>query len=171
MISVQPAAARLHIMAAYAQHYHQYSEQPLFVDPHAFVYGGQYDARQRSKTPTDSLLNHTGLSPGPLTTPPPLSRGPSQHAELAQDPEHMLWDNGSSSTSPTSVRTPDGESFEVEMLDSDSMRNYYHHNGNTMSAQASHNALPTMDSSMLFTAQGTFSDQGRLSWDWCTCLG
>jgi hypothetical protein len=148
----------LRAMSAYSQHY-AYSEQPLFVDPHAFVYGGQYDARQRSKTPTDSLVNHTGLSPGPLTTTPPLSRGPSQQPELLQDPEHMLWDNGSSSTSPTSVRTPDGDSFEVEMLDSESMRNYYHQNGNTMPAQTTPNRLPTMDSSMMFTAQGTFSDQ------------
>lgn len=149
-------------MSAYSQHY-AYSEQPLFVDPHAFVYGGQYDARQRSKTPTDSLVNHTGLSPGPLTTTPPLSRGPSQQPELLQDPEHMLWDNGSSSTSPTSVRTPDGDSFEVEMLDSESMRNYYHQNGNTMPAQTTpNNGLPAMDSSMVFTAQGTFSDQGML---------
>lgn len=74
----------------------------------------------------------------------------------------MLWDNGSSSTSPTSVRTPDGDSFEVEMLDSDSMRNYYHQNGNTVASQTSPTGLPTMDSSMLFTAHGTFSDQGTL---------
>jgi hypothetical protein len=152
------------------QHYHAFSEQPLFVDPHAFVYGGQYDARQRSKTPTDSLLNHTGLSPGPLATPPPLSRGPSQQPELLQDPEHMLWDNGSSSTSPTSVRTPDGESFEVEMLDSESMRNYYHQTGNNVASHTPHNALPAMDSNMLFTAHGTFSDQGMSSLGYFTCL-
>ncbi|KNG49179.1 fungal zn binuclear cluster domain containing protein [Stemphylium lycopersici] len=146
-------------MSTYSQHYHPFQEQPLFIDPHAFVYGGHYDGRQRSKTPTDSLINHSGLSPGPLTTTPPVSRGPSQQRELPQDPEHMLWDNGSSSNSPTSVRTPDGESFEVEMLDSESMRSYYHHNGNNMSSQASHNAMPPMDSSMMFTDQGTFSDQ------------
>ncbi|EUC35454.1 hypothetical protein COCCADRAFT_24635 [Bipolaris zeicola 26-R-13] len=146
-------------MSTYSQQYHTYPDQALFVDPHAFVFGGQYDARQRSKTPTDSLVNHTGHSPGPLATPPPLSRGPSQQPELLQDPEHMLWDNGSSSTSPTSVRTPDGDSFEVEMLDSDSMRNYYHQNGNTVASQTSPTGLPTMDSSMLFTAHGTFSDQ------------
>jgi hypothetical protein len=152
-------------MSTYSQHYHHYEEQPLFADPHAFVYG-QYDAR-RSKTPTDSLINHTGLSPGPLSTPP-LSRIQSQQPELPRDqpPEQLLWDNGSSSDSPTSVRTPDGsESFEVEMLDSDAIPNYYHHNVNTMSTQGSHNAIPAMDSSMLFTAQGTFSDQGSLALD------
>jgi hypothetical protein len=150
-------------MSTYSQHYHHYQEQPLFIDPHAFVYG-QYDTR-RSKTPTDSLLNHTGLSPGPLSTPP-LSRNQSRQPELPQDqpPEQLLWDNGSSSNSPTSVRTPDGsESFEVEMLDSDPIPNYYHHNGNNMSTQSSHSAIPAMDSSMLFTAQGTLSDQGLLT--------
>jgi hypothetical protein len=49
------------------------------------------------------------------------------------------------------------------MLDSDTIPNYYHHNGNTMSTQGSHIAIPAMDSSMLFTAQGTFSDQGSLT--------
>jgi hypothetical protein len=151
-------------MSTFSQHYYHYQEQPLFIDPHAFVYGGQYDTR-RSKTPTDSLLNHTGLSPGPLSTPP-LSRNQSQQPELPRDqpPEQLLWDNGSSSNSPTSVRTPDGsESFEVEMLDSDTIPNYYHHNGNSMSTQSPHSAIPAMDSSMLFTAQGTFSDQGLLT--------
>ncbi|EDU45461.1 hypothetical protein PTRG_02938 [Pyrenophora tritici-repentis Pt-1C-BFP] len=146
-------------MATYTQHYQSYPEQPLFIDPHAFFYAAQYDNR-RSKTPTDSLVNHSGLSPGPLATPPPQSRRQSQQPDpsLDQIPEHMLWDNSSSSTSPTSVRTPDGESFEVDMLDSDSIRNYYNH-GNTMTTQSPHNAMPTMDSSMLFTAQGTLSDQ------------
>ena len=92
-------------------------EQPLVNDPHTFVYG-QHNAR-RSKTPTGSLINHTGLSPVPLTTsqPPELSR--------EQVPEYMLSDS-SLSNSPTSVRTPDDDSFEVEMLDSGSVRNFYH---------------------------------------------
>ena len=60
------------------------------------------------------------------------------------------------------MRTPDGESFEVDMLDSDSIRNYYNH-GSTMTTQSPHNAIPTMDSGMLFTAQGTLSDQGLSS--------
>ncbi|CAO2648964.1 Nn.00g099130.m01.CDS01 [Neocucurbitaria sp. VM-36] len=146
-------------MSTFSQHYQHFHEQPLFIDPHTFVYS-QHDTR-RSKTPTDSLINHTGLSPGPLTTTPPLSRNPSQPPEPSRDqlPDQMLWDNGSLSNSPTSVRTPDGESFEVEMLDSESIRNFYHQNGNTMSTQGSHNAIPAVDSSMFFTAQGTISDQ------------
>ena len=74
----------------------------------------------------------------------------------------MLWDNGSNSNSPTSVRTPDGDSFEVEMLDSESIRNYYHQNAVNMSTQVSHNAVPAVDTSMLMTPQGTFSDHGTL---------
>jgi hypothetical protein len=145
-------------MATYQ--YHQYQEPPFFVDPNAFVYS-QYGPR-RSKTPTDSLINHSGLSPGPLTTTPPLSRNPSHPPELPRDqpPEHLLWDNGSASNSPTSVKTPDGESFEVDMLDSDSMRAFYHHNVNTMSSQTSHNAIAAMDSNMFFSPHGTISDQG-----------
>ncbi|KAF1838316.1 hypothetical protein BDW02DRAFT_14199 [Decorospora gaudefroyi] len=146
-------------MSTYSQHY-QYQEQPLFIDPHAF-FSAQHDSR-RSKTPTDSLINHTGLSPGPLTTPPLMSRNHSQQPELPRDqpPEHILWENGSSSNSPTSVRTPDGESSEVDMLDSDY---YYNHIASTMSTQSAHNAIPAMDSSMLFTAHGTLSDQGSSS--------
>ncbi|KAH7391836.1 hypothetical protein BKA66DRAFT_413171 [Pyrenochaeta sp. MPI-SDFR-AT-0127] len=146
-------------MSTYSQHYHQFQEQPLFIDPHAFDYG-HYDPR-RSKTPTDSLINHTGRSPGALTTTPPLSRNPSQPPEPSRDqfPEQMLWDNGSASNSPSSVRTPDGESFEVEMLDSESMRNFYNQNGNTMSTQTTHNTIPAMDSTMFFTDQAMFSDQ------------
>ena len=149
-------------MSTFSQHYQHFQEQPLFIDPHTFAYG-QHDTR-RSKTPTDSLINHTGLSPGPLTTTPPLSRNPSQPPEPSRDqlPDQMLWDNGSLSNSPTSVRTPDGDSFEVEMLDTESIRNFYHQNGNTMSTQGSHNAIPAVDSSMFFTAQGTISDQGVL---------
>jgi hypothetical protein len=73
----------------------------------------------------------------------------------------MLWDDGSLSNSPTSVKTPDGESFEVEMLDSD-VRNFYQQ-GASMSTQVSHNAIPAVDQSMLFTPQGTFSDHGMLT--------
>lgn len=63
------------------------------------------------------------------------------------------------SNSPTSVRTPDGESFEVEMLDQD-MRTFYQHNGVNMSTQASHNAIPALDTNMFFTPQGTISNHG-----------
>jgi hypothetical protein len=40
-----------------------------------------------------------------------------------QASDRMVWDDGSHPNSPTSVRTPDGDSFEVEMLDSD-LRNF-----------------------------------------------
>ncbi|KAF2134334.1 hypothetical protein P153DRAFT_110128 [Dothidotthia symphoricarpi CBS 119687] len=144
-------------MSTFSQQY-QFQEQPQFFDPRAFGYG-QYDVL-RPKTPTDSLLNHTGLSPGPLFTTPPLSRNPSQQPELPQDqlPEHMFWeDHGSLSNSPTSVRTPDPDSFEVEMLDS-TLRSYYQ-SGNTMSTQAPQDAIPVMDTGMFLTPQGTISDQ------------
>lgn len=141
-------------MSTYSQHYQTYQEQPLFIDPHAFVYG-QYDSR-RSKTPTDSLINHTGLSPGPLATPPPVSRGLPQQPELPQDqpPEYMQWEIDSSSTSPTSVRTPEGSSFEGDMID---YTPNYHHNGNTMSSHGSHHSIPGVDSGMLFSDQGLSS--------------
>ncbi|KAF2033851.1 hypothetical protein EK21DRAFT_57779 [Setomelanomma holmii] len=143
-------------MSTFSQQY-QHFQQPLFVDPHTFAFG-HYDTG-REKTPTDSLINHTGHSPIPLTTTPPLSHNPSRPPELPRDqpPDHMFWDNGSLSDSPTSVRTPDGESFEIEMLDSD-VRSFYHQNGVDMSTQVSHNAIPAIDQSMFLTPQGTISD-------------
>jgi hypothetical protein len=149
-------------MSTFSQQYH-FQEQPLFVDQHAFTFG-HYDPG-RHKTPTDSLINHTGLSPIPLTTTPPLSHNPSRPPEPPRDhpPDHLLWDNGSLSNSSTSVGTPDGESFEVDMLDSESMRNFYHQNG-VMPTQVSHNAVPAVDSSMFFTPNGTISDQGMSIW-------
>jgi hypothetical protein len=146
-------------MSAYFQQYQHYSQQHFHIDPHAFEYD-QYGTR-RSKTPTDSLLNHDGHSPCPLTTTPPLSRNTSHPPEAFHNQpfEQMVCDSGSLSNSPTSVRTPDGESFEVT-LDSESMRNFYHQNGNAMSTQGSQNAIPATDSSMFFTAHGTFTDQG-----------
>jgi hypothetical protein len=143
-------------MSAYSQHYQHYQEQPAFINPHAFFYNAQYD-NQRSKTPTDSLINHTGHSPGgPLATPPLASRNLSQHLELPQDqlPEYMQCEDDSSSTSPTSVRTPDGSSFEGEMID---FSPNYHQNGNTMSTQSSYHSLPAVDSSMLLSDQGLFA--------------
>lgn len=149
-------------MSTYSQHYHQFQEQPLYIDPHAFAYS-HYDPR-RSKTPTDSLINHTGHSPGALTTTPPLSRNPSQPPEPPRDQilEQMLWDNGTPSNSPSSIRTPDGETFEVEMLDSESMSNFYHQDGNTMSTQSAHDAIPALDSTMFFAGPAPFSNHGML---------
>lgn len=143
-------------MSMFDEQYQHYSQQ-YFVDPNTFTLG-HYG--RRDKTPTDSLINHTGLSPIPLTATPPLSRNPSRPPEPSREqlPEHMLWDDGSLSNSPTSVKTPDGESFEVEMLDSD-VRTFYHE-GMNMSTQVSHNAIPAVDESMMFTSQNTFSDHG-----------
>jgi hypothetical protein len=145
----------------------QYPCQPdqLLFEP--ITFGLVHNDSRRSKTPTDSLINHTGLSPGGLspgpliTTPPPLSRNPSQQPAPPQDqpPEQLHWDHGSFSNSPTSVRTPDNDSFEVEMLDPD-MRNFYHQDANIMTTQSSHSNVPAVDSSMFFTSQGMISDQG-----------
>jgi hypothetical protein len=147
-------------MSTFHEQWQHFPQQQLYVDPHAFAIA-QYGV-PREKTPTESLINHSGHSPIPLTATPPLSRNPSRPPEPPRDqPDQMLWDDGSMSNSPTSVRTPDGESFEVEMLDTD-MRNYYQQNGMAMSSQESHNAIPAMDSSMIFTSQGTFSDHGTL---------
>jgi hypothetical protein len=131
----------------------------MMVLPEAII------SEQSEKTPTDSLLNHSGRSPGPLTATPPLSRHPSRQPELPQDqhPELLAWDNGSFSDSPTSVRTPDGDSFEVEMLDSGTaMQNFYQQTGFSMSTQVSHNTIPAIDPSAVFTPQGGFSNHGML---------
>jgi hypothetical protein len=150
-------------MSTFSQHYqHQhFPQQTLFVDPHTLTFA-QYGTG-REKTPTDSLINHSGLSPIALTNTPPLSRQSSRPPEPPRDQplDHMLLDNGSSSNSPTSVRTPDGESFEVEMLDSE-MSNYYHQTSMSMSSQAHHNSIPAVDSNMFLTPQGTISDLGVL---------
>ena len=141
----------------------QYPYQPQQFFYEQSVFEPAHNGVRRSKTPTDSLINHTGLSPGgyspgPLiTTPPPLSRNPSQQPVPLQEqlPEQSFWDNGSFSNSPTSVRTPDNDSFEVEMLDSD-MGRFYQQDTNIMSTQSSHNDILAVDSTMYFSDQGTF---------------
>jgi hypothetical protein len=145
-------------MSTFQEQWVQYAQPQLYVDPHAFTFN-QY-GMGREKTPTDSLINHPRFSPGPLTATPPASRNPSQPPEALRDqPDHMLWDDGSISNSPTSVRTPDGESFEVDMLEPE-VRNYYQHNGMEMSNQESHNPVAAVDHSIMFTSHGTFSDHG-----------
>jgi hypothetical protein len=63
---------------------------------------------------------------------------------------------GSQSDSPTSIPTPDIETFEVEMLDSEAIRNfYYHQNGNMVSTQMQQDTIPAMASNLYFTDQGT----------------
>lgn len=150
-------------MSTFSQSFHHYQDPSPYINPNEFAsFDGQYDF-QRPKTPTESLVNHSGHSPCPLTTSPPLSRNVSQPPESAheqQPPEQMLWDNGSFSDSPTSVRTPDGDSFEVEMLDNSDVRDFYHQDGMTMSTQSPHHAIPAIDSSMFYNSQGQISEQG-----------
>ncbi|KZM21594.1 hypothetical protein ST47_g7208 [Ascochyta rabiei] len=141
-----------------------YQPQQTFYDP--YTLGIAQDGSHRSKTPTDSLINHAGASPGgyspgPLiTSTPPLSRHPSQQPVPSQDqlPDQSFWDHGSLSNSPTSVKTPDNDSFEVEMLDSEIGR-FYHQDNNIMSTQTSHNTIPAVDSNLFFASQNLFSDQ------------
>ncbi|KAF1971213.1 hypothetical protein BU23DRAFT_196677 [Bimuria novae-zelandiae CBS 107.79] len=143
--------------------YNYYYQQPMApevsVAPDVYYYDQQYAAR-RSKTPT-SLVNHTGLSPGgPLSTPP-MSRDASRGPEhlLGQYPEQMVND-GSASNSPTSVRTPDNDTFEDFMLDSNSMREFYQGNRGMMMTQVSQRPLTSVDNNnVILTAQGTISDQ------------
>jgi hypothetical protein len=145
-------------MSTFQEQWQQFPQPQLYVDPHAFAFNPYGIGRE--KTPTDSLINHPRFSPGPLTATPPASRNPSQPPEAFRDqPDQMLWDDGSISNSPTSVRTPDGESFEIEMLDT-GVRNYYQQNGMEMSNQEVHNAVPAVDQNMIFTSNGTFSDHG-----------
>ncbi|KAF3005872.1 hypothetical protein E8E13_009158 [Curvularia kusanoi] len=138
----------------------QYPYQPhqFFYEQSAFDLA--HNDVRRAKTPTDSLINHTGLSPGghspgPLiTTPPPLSRNHSHQPIPPQDqlPEQSFYDNGSFSNSPTSVRTPDNDSFEVEMLDSDIGR-FYQQDSTIMPTQSSQNHVAAVDSSQFFSDQ------------------
>ena len=141
----------------------QYPYQPQQFFYEQSAYDLAHNDVRRAKTPTDSLVNHTGLSPGghspgPLiTTPPPLSRNHSQQPipSTEQLPEQSFYENGSFSNSPTSVRTPDNDSFEVEMLDSDIGR-FYQQDPNMMSTQGPQNNISAVDSAMYL------SDQGRL---------
>ncbi|KAH6629821.1 hypothetical protein C7974DRAFT_395298 [Boeremia exigua] len=135
----------------------QYPYQPQFLYEQS-VFQSSHNGARRSKTPSESLIGHTGYSspggysPGPLiTTPPPLSRNPSQQPVPPQEqlPDQSFWDNGSFSNSPTSVRTPDNESFEVEMLDSDIGR-FYQQDASIMTTQSPHNNIPAVDSNMFF---------------------
>ncbi|CBX97109.1 hypothetical protein LEMA_P102400.1 [Plenodomus lingam JN3] len=139
------------------QQYPQQHELPLFQNLHTFPLD-QYGF-PRSKTPTESLVNHTGYSPGPLITTPPISRNPSQPPEPSQDytSEPLPWDNGSFSNSPTSVMTPDPESMEVEMIDSSQF--FYPHHAQNMSTQATHGAVSAMDTNMFISGQDVISDQ------------
>ncbi|KAH7401763.1 hypothetical protein DE146DRAFT_440794 [Phaeosphaeria sp. MPI-PUGE-AT-0046c] len=143
-------------MSMFDEQPYQHFTHQLFVDPNAYSLG-QYDTG-RDKTPTDSLINHTGLSPIPLTATPPYSRHASRQPEPSQEQlfDHMSWDDGSSSNSPTSVKTPDGESFDADMLDPDQHDIYSE--AMTMSTQVSHNVIPAVDQNIMFTSQNRISD-------------
>jgi hypothetical protein len=153
-------------MATYSTYY-QYLEQPPLLSTSNVFQHGQYDY-QRPKTPT-SLINHSGFSPGPLSTPP-MSRNTSQPPEQLPDqpPDPMTWDDvpGSTSESPTSVKTPDDEAFEFDMLDaSDEMRDLYEaSNAAMMTTHVSNQALPALDTTMLLSDQGLLSFQTFLQY-------
>lgn len=136
-----------------------YGQQfPHFLPQQAFDLGSHTFSFEhhgaRSKTPTDSLVNHTGLSPGPLTTPP-HSRHVSQPPEASyeQNYEHMLCDNGSLSTSPTSIRTPDGEYSEVDMREPD-LHFFQQHNMNPIATQGPNSTILANDQDMFLSNQG-----------------
>lgn len=140
---------------AYYQTYPQYQEQPqVFIASDAYGYGQPTGNAQRSKTPA-SLINHTGHSPGPLSTPPPLSRNASQGPEqLPAHAEQMVYDDafGNYSDSPTSVRTPDDNNFEVEMLDSQSLRDFYQTQNGAISTDVSQGGLPAFSTTTFMNA-------------------
>lgn len=79
-----------------------------------------------------------------------VSQGPDPPP--AQYPEHMVYD-GSASNSPTSVRTPDNDTFEDLMLDSHSMREFYQSDGDMITTQVSHGSVAAVDNSNVFISQ------------------
>jgi hypothetical protein len=147
---------------AYYHHNYPYQDQSeVFIASNPYGYGQHTGTVQRSKTPT-SLVNHTGHSPGPLSTPS-VSRNASQGPEQLPDhAEQMVYDDtyGNFSDSPTSVRTPDDNNFEVEMLDTQSMRDFYHTQNGAMTTQVSNARLPALETNMFLTPQDTYTDQG-----------
>ncbi|KAL5122022.1 hypothetical protein ACEQ8H_000238 [Pleosporales sp. CAS-2024a] len=145
-------------MSMFDEQFQYFQQQPLYYGQPTFAFDHHAAG---PKTPTDSLLNHTGLSPAPLTATPPLSRTSSRPPELPRDqpvPDQILWDDGSLSNSPTSVRTPDGESFEVEMLDTD-LRTFYQTGQQNGSTQVFQNAIPAVDTNFYFNPPATITNQ------------
>lgn len=133
---------------------------PVFMTQNLtnFPYGQPTGNAPRSKTPA-SLVNHTGHSPGPLSTPPPPSRNASQGPEqLPEHPEQMVYDDayGNLSDSPISAKTPDD--FEVDMLESPMLDFYPTHNAD-MTTQVSQSGLPALETNMMLNPPGPFSDQ------------
>jgi hypothetical protein len=113
----------------------QYGEQAYMCAPELLLenhLGYPQFPVQRSKTP-GSLYNHTGLTPtpsGPISTPQSRDNSqPPPEQPFVQPLEQMNnWDDapdGSYSTSPTSVRTPDENTFDQDMPDA-AFRDFYH---------------------------------------------
>ena len=102
------------------------------------------------------LINHTGLCPNPLTTTSPLNCSSSRPLEPRDQPPDQIWDNGRLSNSPTSVRTPDGESFEAEEIYSEPIRNIYSFSSRLNQQQRQ--ALPEFRSANIGLEHGTISE-------------
>lgn len=156
----RPAVGSLRNMS-HSSYYQYQNQQEVFVAPNNVFGYVQYDPR-RSKSPS-SLINHSGRSPGPLNTPP-LNRNDPRGPEPPPDhaPEHMVYDEsfGSLSNSPTSVRTPEDTSFEVEMLDLP-MRDLYRDQNGAMSSQVSQGTISPINTTMFLNSDGLFTDQGQ----------
>jgi hypothetical protein len=140
-------------MSSYHHYYHFPSQGEILVSPANFSYG--HDDGTRSKSPL-SMINNPSLSPGPLSTPS-HSRDNSQPPE--QPPDQIMYDDvgGSQSDSPTSIRTPDIEAFDLEMQYSEEdIRNfYYQQNGAMPSTEIQQSNIPAMASNLYFNDEGT----------------
>ncbi|KAF2684912.1 hypothetical protein K458DRAFT_28082 [Lentithecium fluviatile CBS 122367] len=145
---------------AYYQSYSHYQEPEVLIASNVvYGYGQPTGNSDGSKTPA-SMINHSGHSPGPLSTPS-LSRNASQGPEALPDyAEQMVYDDpGNLSDSPTSVKTPDDDTnFEDLMLDS-STRDYYQNQNGAMTTQVSQGGLTAPQTNMFLAAQGAYPDQ------------
>ncbi|KAF2016039.1 hypothetical protein BU24DRAFT_347388 [Aaosphaeria arxii CBS 175.79] len=139
-------------------HFYGYHDQPqVLISTSAFEQHqqyGHYEDNRRSKSPA-SLINQNGLSPGPLSTPP-MSRNPSQPLEPV--PDQMVWDNGvgSPSDSTSSLQTPDNESLDFEMLDSNDVTHSLqdHSSASMLGGQTIAGELPLLNDNLYFTDIG-----------------
>ncbi|KAF2749945.1 hypothetical protein M011DRAFT_475265 [Sporormia fimetaria CBS 119925] len=138
-------------MSSYAQFYQYLDQGQLLDSTNVLSYG--YDDRRREKSPS-SMVNHSGHSPGPLSTPP-HSRNTSQPPE--QPPDQMVYDDlgGSQSDSPVTVPTPDVDVFELELLDSDApLRAFYYQQGNNMtSTHVQEESIPALTTNFYLPSQ------------------
>lgn len=142
-------------MCAMSSSYTNYNTFPgtgqLLASNFEYSYGQDDGSDSKSLM---SMINHPSYSPalsGPLSTPP-RSRNGSRPPE--QPPDQMMYEDvgGSQSDSPTSIPTPDGSAFEVEMLDSEAMRNFYFQpHENMVSTQIQQDNIPAMASNYYFS--------------------